>query len=1119
MRRDDPSTDPPPALRLALARSPLLLRAGAPAVPIAPRDGALLAWLALEGPTPRIRLAELLWPDSAATAARNSLRQRLFKLKALCGIDLVTGGAVLGLAESVEHDLLDADSVLADAGEAFNGELGHWLAQQRERRRARLRESLVELAGMAERAGDWPDALVHANELLAVEPLSEEAHRRVMRLHYLAGDRAGALLAFDRCERVLKNEVGTRPSAETLALLGTVEAEMPTAGRAVVPAQGVPAGMLRPPRLIGRAAELATAAQAWRDGRVFLVEGEAGMGKSRLLQELLSARPATLAVQARPGDAVVPYATLVRLLRAVLERLPPDRDRPARQALAPVLPELGGAVRLAQIADAGQRFALGAAVADMVAGAFAAGIEALVVDDLHFADEASLEMLLQLARSDAPGPAWAFARRPAEGPPALAALHDALLEEQRLEPIVLAPLTQPQLVELLQALALPAAQVDALAATLHQHSGGNPLFALETLRQAWVDDRLGGDRLDGGRLPRPVSVTRLIARRVERLSPAAMRLARCAAVAGADFGIELAAAVLAAPAIDLTDAWSELEQAHVFVAGAFAHDLIQEVVHAGLPPPIARHLHGEVARHLEQRGAAPAAIARHHLESGTPARALPFLHRAGELAAQQRRFGEAASTFEQECRLCLAQGDRVGAFDAALRMRGVCFELDLAARTDVALELLAQSAVSAAQQARACAERALVGMHRGAMAEAEQAALAGLEALGSLDEPMLRADLHQHLAAVRTWQLRTLEAEQLLRAVEPDVEAQGTPARRFEFAQGMAIVQGHLDRVADAAHWHRRAADTALAAGLLPGAAQTLLNLAIEYRDSGRLDAALATLQEAQALLASLPEGAIPYSSLDLNFGIVQRDLGAYGEALDWFDRAVERGRIHTPGWVPLFFSQRAQLWLLLGQFARAQQDLDAADVDAAPALARARREWVLGQLQLQLHAGPEASSAFERAGALLGTGARALHRHRVVLAQCPALDPAEALAAAGDVLDAATAAQRLGLMTAARTRICQALLALGHGAEAARHGRQLATFVPGASADELYGAEVWLTAQRALAPVDAPRAAVLLATAVKWVRETAERQVPAEFRAGFLHRNPVNRELLALAARLPAGE
>src|SRR6185369_2263575 len=118
-------------------------------------------------------------------------------------------------------------------------------------------------------------------------------------------------------------------------------------------------------------------------------------------------------------------------------------------------------------------------------------------------------------RSDAPGPAWAFARRPAEGPPALAALHDALLEEQRLEPIVLAPLTQPQLVELLQALALPTAQVDALAATLHQHSGGNPLFALETLRQAWVDDRLGGDRLDGGRLPRPVSVTRLIARRVE----------------------------------------------------------------------------------------------------------------------------------------------------------------------------------------------------------------------------------------------------------------------------------------------------------------------------------------------------------------------------------------------------------------------------------------------------------------------------------------------------------------------------------------------------------------------------------------------------------------------------
>ena len=77
--------------------------------------------------------------------------------------------------------------------------------------------SLTELSDMAEGANDWDDALTHAHELLALEPTSEEAHRRVMRLHYLAGDRAAALLAFDHCERVLKDEVGASPSAETLA--------------------------------------------------------------------------------------------------------------------------------------------------------------------------------------------------------------------------------------------------------------------------------------------------------------------------------------------------------------------------------------------------------------------------------------------------------------------------------------------------------------------------------------------------------------------------------------------------------------------------------------------------------------------------------------------------------------------------------------------------------------------------------------------------------------------------------------------------------------------------------------------------------------------------------------
>ena len=871
----------------------------------------------------------------------------------------------------------------------------------------------------------------------------------------------------------------------------------------------MPAGLLRPPRFVGRGGELGAAMRAWDGGRVFFLEGEAGMGKSRLLQEIAARRPDALSVRARPGDAVVPYATLVRTLRALLMRTSQGPASAIEQSFAPVLPELGGPARPDPLGDGGQRLAIGRAVAEIFERARGAGVCAVIVDDLHFADDASLDMLLQLSRGDTrPALDWGFARRPAEGSPALVHLHDALLEEQRLEPVPLAPLTREQLVDLLRSLGLPHTQETDLALTLHRHSGGNPLFALETLRQAWDENGLANRRL-----PRPVNVTRLIERRIMRLSPAAVRLARCAAVAGVDFSIDLAAAVLAQPAIDLTDPWSELEHAQVFVDGAFAHDLIHEAVKDGLPQPISRHLHGEVARHLERQDAAPASIASHWLAADQPTRSLPFLHRAGEMASAQRRFAEAAAAYEREAHLRLAQGDADGAFAASLLMREASFELDLHALTDAALELLDRSARTPQQRASAAAERAIVCMHRGAMAQAERAIAAGLEALEAIDEPSLRAQLNQHLAAVRVWQHRPQDAFELLRSIEVEVAANGNVGRRIEFAQGFAIVLEHLDRPGEATSWQRRAADAALAAGQLPSAAQTLLNLGIAWRDSGRLDLALAALEEAEGVLVSLPEGAIPYSSLDLNFGIVLRDIGRYDESLTWLERAIERGRTHVPGWVPLFLGHRAQVWIALGQTARAQQDLDAAAVDDAPPLAKARREIMHAQLLGLL--GQSGSAAFERAALHVGPKARRLSQQRLALARCVVLDPAESLAVAGEILDAARLSGRTGVIVGARTRLCQAAFALGHFAEAARHARPLAEFAAGDGSDDLYRGEGWLAAHRALARVDRARAAAVLQTADKWLHQTAELRVPEPFRESFLHRNPVNRELLTLAQHL----
>ena len=118
------------------------------------------------------------------------------------------------------------------------------------------------------------------------------------------------------------------------------------------------------------------------------------------------------------------------------------------------------------------------------------------------------------------------------------------------------------------------------------------------------------------RLPTASNVAHLIGQRIERLSPMAVKLARCAAIAGADFSADLAAHVLGLRAIDLSDAWSELDAAQVLRDGAFAHDLIFEAARGSVPAPIARQLHAEMAGYLEARSAEPAHVAQHWRDAG-----------------------------------------------------------------------------------------------------------------------------------------------------------------------------------------------------------------------------------------------------------------------------------------------------------------------------------------------------------------------------------------------------------------------------------------------------------------------------------------------------------------------
>jgi DNA-binding SARP family transcriptional activator len=180
------------------------------------KSAALLALLALEGEQSRSRLAAWLWNDS--DGARNSLRQLLFKLPK----GVIEGSDPLRLVAGVRADVHGEATLEGELLGAFDyadcPEFSDWLLLERERWRLRHDAGLEAQAEAFEARGDLTAALGVARRLVSAEPLSEQHHRRVMRLCERLGDRAGAVRAFEDCRAVLRRELNLEPSLETQRL-------------------------------------------------------------------------------------------------------------------------------------------------------------------------------------------------------------------------------------------------------------------------------------------------------------------------------------------------------------------------------------------------------------------------------------------------------------------------------------------------------------------------------------------------------------------------------------------------------------------------------------------------------------------------------------------------------------------------------------------------------------------------------------------------------------------------------------------------------------------------------------------------------------------------------------
>ncbi|WP_374568315.1 AAA family ATPase [Ideonella sp.] len=1115
-----------PVQLLLAPASPALTRHGEQR-PLALRDALMLSWLALEGPTPRERLALLLWPDSEPAAARNTLRQRLFQLRRQLGVELVEGQAVLALAEGIGHDLADSDDVLGGQDAGATGTLAEWLALQRDHRRQRMRLALAELCEMSERAQDWPGALLHAHELLALEPLSEEAHRRVMRLHYLAGDRAAALLAFDRCEQMLKNEVGAQPSSETRQLLATIEAAEVDASPLPVPGAALPASVLRPPRLIGRAAAVEALLQGWDLGQVVWVEGEGGLGKSRLLQTLARSRPGALCVAARPGDAGVPLASLTRWLDALHRHDEQAADRlgaAQRRELAKLLPHISaGPVAPPR---GGHEQALPDAL-DALWRAQAPGFAGLLVDDLQWADDASIDWLRDwilrspLADAHAPAPRWALASRPAVEGSALAALRQELIAHARLRPLPLAPLDETALAELVDSLALPGLSGSAAGAALRQHTGGNPMFLLETLKQAWAEQRLGGDVGDWLRA-RPSNVRAVIAERLARLPAGALALARVASVAGVDFDVELAAAVLGQPVMALADDWQALEAAQVLSDQAFAHDLVFEAVRDGVPAPIARHLHGRIASFLESDAArqhAPARVADHWQAAGQPLRALPWLGQAADAAWRCARRHEQLGFLLRRADILADDGRQAEAFAAVLGATDLHLGIDYDIADGQALcDRLDRLAATDAERLEAALMRIHLLGHRGDLDQLTERVATCVAEAHRLGDERLLAQAHGEQGMVLVMADRPQEAVEPLRSATEWLLQHGGPAECSEAAGSLAVALDNCGQLDAAMPWHETSIAFAEQIGDGSQVMSGLSNLACNRIDRGDLRSAGESVQRALDLAAQHDWiGAQLGTSWALR-GLCELGQGRYASALAALDEAEQVMAREQPILLSVVACHRAACWWQLGQAARAQQALQpVGDGDDTPMVARVRRLLLLSRLARERRGGQaDAAALLQQARALLADeGDRPDLYWPLAIEQAKDLPPPDAMRQLDQALSATERLGHGGARLAALVRFADVARAVD-SARAATCAREALAEAERLVPATLYPAELgWQAAQALHAAGADDEAAQVVRQAVRWIHDTADRHVPEAFRSGFLERNPVNLGLLGWAARL----
>ncbi len=631
---------------------------------------ALLAFVALEGESPRSRLSSLLWGGLPEEDARRNLRQELYRLsKTALGAHLSQGEAVrLNDFESDVTRFRRALEVMRyrEALEHWHGtfldglevrdalEFDEWLDAARERLMTERHWALEGLTAELERAGELRAALNARLELLRHNELQESHHREAMRLHALLGEREAALERFYRCKKVLNDELGLEPLPATVELAEQIRAASVPTISAPIPEATVGSPRLQPP-LVGRERAWTQMEAAWDAGQMIVVTGEPGVGKTRLIETFARSKGAFLKTEGRPEDVGVPYATLTRSIRAIF-RLYPNLDTPdwVIQECSRLVPELRPLDAPPLLES--HKLRLFDAWHDLLIGlSRSQHLSCFISDDAQFFDTASFEMGVHGFRRffgqtghglEMPRVIAGF--RAGELRAETNQIVDDLVRSGRVALIELEPLSETDVLTAIRAMSGGSGGM-LFSRRLHRATNGNPMFILETVRSLFEQGELHTDETgwstpydletqDYLELPIPASVREVVTSRVERLGAAPQRALEAASVLGSDFGLELLIEATALSEWELVEALERAQDANVIQptpqGHRFTHDLIQRSLEDGLSVERRKLIHRKLASALESTEGEPARIADHLERGGKPKEAVAYRVRAAEAAAR-----------------------------------------------------------------------------------------------------------------------------------------------------------------------------------------------------------------------------------------------------------------------------------------------------------------------------------------------------------------------------------------------------------------------------------------------------------------------------------------------------